>query len=497
MTTVFPIVPHSSGRYFVDQNGVPFFIIGDSAQTIVSRLSLTDVDTYFADRVAQGFNTIFIELSSHQTSVSPCPASFLGDQPFTTNKTGGTYTGATGTADFSTPKTTYWNYVDSIFNLAETHNLLIIAYVMAWGFGLDGTQGWWPDIVNNVNTPAVCTGFGTFLGNRYKNRTGVMWMEGSDSFGNSTVVTGGGSGISRSWNIMTAMIAAGAVQLRSGDWAAPSESTNGPVDTGTGDSFPNYITANGSYTYGGLYPGALTFTLTTYLEARSGYNYVPVATTQSYSGLVIPPAIPAFLKETTYEHSPFAPGAPSDLRKAQYYAILSGDVAGYVYGDEHIWPFPGSGAWQTAINDTSALDVQRFSSLIKTVPWWKYYPSELSGMIRLITTSNGSQSGNPTNYVAAAQAYDGSSLMVYFADVGTSQTATIDLTRMAGNVRLRLWDPTSGTTGAFTLIGTFPNTGTHSYTTPGTNNSAGDTDWFVIGDSPVAGGLYFGSGTTS
>lgn len=485
--TAFPLSPHSSGRYLIDSNGVPFFIAGDSAQTLINRLNITDIGTYFDARIAQGFNTFLIELSSHQVTASPCPANQNGDFPFTTNSTGGTYNGSIGTANFSTPKAAYWNFVDSVFNLAASKGVLLVVYVLAWGFSRDGSQGWWPDLVNSVNTPTVCTNFGTFLGNRYKVYNNIIWLEGSDDNGDPTVVTGGGSGISRAWNIMDGMNTAAGInlQMRSGDWKAPSESTNGPTDSTTGDSFPNYITLNGSYTVGGLWPSPVTSpgTLTTYLEARSGYTYVPVATTQSMTG-VIPPAIVCFLKETCYEHSPFAPGTPPDLRKAQNWAIFSGDTTGLLYGDEHIWPFPGGGVWQAALTDVSALDMQRFIPFIKSYNWWKLYPSELNGMRLLVTSANGSQSGAPTNYIAAAQAYDGTFMILYAASTGSAQTFTVDTRSMLATSRARWFDPTNATYQNASPATVSNAQSAQSFTTPGTN-SAGNTDWFLVLDVPT------------
>jgi hypothetical protein len=53
---------------------------------------------------------------------------------------------------------------------------------------------------------------------------------------------------------------------------------------------------------------------------------------------------------------------------------------------------------------------------------------------------------------------------------------TIDMTKIAGRVRARWYDPTNAT---YSLIGVFPNVGTHDFTPPATN-AAGDGDWVLV-----------------
>jgi hypothetical protein len=118
--------------------------------------------------------------------------------------------------------------------------------------------------------------------------------------------------------------------------------------------------------------------------------------------------------------------------------------------------------------------------LFQSFAWWKLVPSELSSMRRLITSASGSQDDSPDNYVAAAQASDGSFLFAYVppTSAGGSQSLTVDLRSMAGTARARWWDPTSGD---FTAIASFPNTSTQTLNTPG-NNASGDNDWLLILD---------------
>lgn len=54
----YPVKVSANGRYLVDQNNTPFLIVGDTPQGMISRLSEKEIDDFFADRQARGFNTM-------------------------------------------------------------------------------------------------------------------------------------------------------------------------------------------------------------------------------------------------------------------------------------------------------------------------------------------------------------------------------------------------------------------------------------------------------
>src|SRR5262249_52780742 len=55
---MYPLKPSPDGRYLVDQNGMPFFMVGDSAQSAAVNLTYGEAEQYFDSRVATGFNTV-------------------------------------------------------------------------------------------------------------------------------------------------------------------------------------------------------------------------------------------------------------------------------------------------------------------------------------------------------------------------------------------------------------------------------------------------------
>ena len=78
-------------------------------------------------------------------------------------------------------------------------------------------------------------------------------------------------------------------------------------------------------------------------------------------------------------------------------------------------------------------------------------------------------------YVTLGATADGHYAIAYFS-LGSASTLTVALSGFAGTVTAKWFDPTNG---AYTSIGTFPNSGSHNFTPRGKNN-AGDPDWVLL-----------------
>src|SRR4029079_16450479 len=126
------------------------------------------------------------------------------------------YDGTSGTADFwgsggNSVNTAYFDYVDALMDLAQQRGFLLIVYELPWGYAGGGDQGWWPDLVNVANTQAKSQAFGQWLGTRYRNRSNILWLHGSDFDGDTVPrAPDATSGIQRGLAITQGMIAAGA-----------------------------------------------------------------------------------------------------------------------------------------------------------------------------------------------------------------------------------------------------------------------------------------------
>ncbi len=91
----YPLKLSENHRYLVDQNGKPFFMVGDTPQGLIGRLSEQDVDYYFADREAHGFNTlgwIDVMCAGNDYPTNKEATTPDGFKPFNGYVTGGTQT---------------------------------------------------------------------------------------------------------------------------------------------------------------------------------------------------------------------------------------------------------------------------------------------------------------------------------------------------------------------------------------------------------------------
>src|SRR4051812_45743093 len=99
MTFPFPtsVVVDATGRYVVDQVGQPLHMKIDSAWNLSTRASDSDLNAYFANRQARGYNGVQIMLmvntywATYAGASGTEPNNVNGDPPFNT------------AGDFSTP----------------------------------------------------------------------------------------------------------------------------------------------------------------------------------------------------------------------------------------------------------------------------------------------------------------------------------------------------------------------------------------------------------
>ena len=57
---VYPLKASGNNRYLVDQNNVPFMIVGDSPQALIGNLSISDANSYIRNRAHYGINALWI-----------------------------------------------------------------------------------------------------------------------------------------------------------------------------------------------------------------------------------------------------------------------------------------------------------------------------------------------------------------------------------------------------------------------------------------------------
>jgi hypothetical protein len=176
--------------------------------------------------------------------------------------------------------------------------------------------------------------------------------------------------------------------------------------------------------------------------------------------------------EAGYENNTSIGVTEADVREEHHSFFLSG-AAGDTYGNEWVWPFAASWQdWQAALTSEGAHEVTYFAQLVNSVPWAELIPDQTGTVFQGV--------GTPQDYCGAYTA-DGTWAVAYQPASGqTSQSFIVRMSQFAGQVTARWYDPTAGT---YASIGSFANSGTHTFASPSVN-SAGGNDFVLVLSTP-------------
>ena len=440
----FPLKYGADSRYLVDQNDVPFPIMGRTAWFVVS-LSVSDYQVFVDDTAARGYNSIEFHVLNHDPRGNNPPFNGNGGLPFVRDLSGNNWNGQSGTPDFTTPNEAYWTFVDEFLAYCESRGLLVFVFPAYVGY-VGGDQGWMQEIV--ANGPTKMQVYGAWLATRYKDRKNLVWMMGGDMGTPPDTFNAAQTAVESALLTGLNSIAGQQSVFFSAEWESQSIATDQTT-------FGISMSLNGAYSWSG----------DVNTHGRRAYAHAPVT--------------PAFLLEEPYdEEGPDGnnvnPSATQPVRRFQWWGWLS-TIGGYISGNGYVWPF--NSQWRAHLDTQGSRDMARLNAFIQSIAWHKLVPSNLAGMKTLITA--GGSTFASTSYVAASAAQDGTLLVAYVPPSHTG-SISVDMSAMGGPTRARWFDPTNA---AYTLIGSdLANSGTRSFSTPGTN-SAGQTDWVLVLDT--------------
>jgi hypothetical protein len=404
----------------VDQNNVPFMIVGDSTQSLFVSISEADAKIYFAARQAEGFNTVWVNLLCNSSNNGPNSDGSTYDEipPFLANN------------DLSQPNPAYFQRVDDMINLAAQYDITVI---------LDPAEtiGWLGTLRNNGAT--VDFNYGVYVGNRYKNFPNIIWMFGNDF---------------QTWTTASddAVVLAVAKGIQSVDSNHLCTIELNYFDSNSLDdsNWTAIVSLNASYTYS-----------PTYLEVLRAY----------YQSIK-----PTFLVESNYQG--FSVGrdgvaAAEVLRRQEYWTITCG-ASGQLYGDIN-YDFPSG--WQSNMNTTTVVELGYMRSFFSALPWYNLVPDQSHAFVTAGYGTPGvlGDSVMSSNYVTAAATPDGTVAVVFMPQV---TTITLNMSKFSGPVTARWFDPSNG--GYTPVTGSpFPNSGSQQFMPPG-NTSDGHGDWVLV-----------------
>ena len=430
-------VGSTNPRILVDQNNTPFLMMGDSPQALVVNLSLAEAAAYLADRAAHGFNALWVNLLCVKYTGGRPDGSLLdGTKPFARNIPG------TSHYDLTAPNEAYFAYVDQVLRMAATNGMVVLLDPLETG-------GWVPTAV--ANGSERCRAYGRFLGNRYRDFSNIIWLNGNDF---------------QHWRVATndAVITSVALGIKEEN---PNQLQTLELNYKASCSLddPNWasiVGLNFAYTY-----------YATYAEVLHGYNQS--ATT------------PVFMGEANYEYETNTDEdgvTPHILRMQEYWSMLSG-AAGQLYGNHYTWPFLSG--WQRHLDSPGVVQLGYLKDLFGARKWYELAPDQTHTFVTAgygsfvsnasPATASGRRFGG-NDYVTAALTPDGTLGMAYLPQGGT---ITVAMSKLREGLTARWFDPADNTFK--TIAGSpFSNRSTHRFTAPA-GNSAGDPDWVLVLES--------------
>jgi hypothetical protein len=156
-------------RFVVTEGGEPFFWLGDTAWELFHRLKRDEVIRYLDNRKEKGF-TVVQAVGLAELDGLTVPSAEGGYLPLDGQDPARPLTRPGEGND-------YWDWVSEVIDLAAERGLYV-AFVPTWGKYV--TSHWSNGEVNGIFDERNAEVFGRFVGERFKDKTNVVWVIGGD-----------------------------------------------------------------------------------------------------------------------------------------------------------------------------------------------------------------------------------------------------------------------------------------------------------------------------
>lgn len=428
-----------NSRYFMTEEGDPFFWLGDTGWLLPSRLDRDDVDKYLEDRREKGFNVIQISVLHDLAATNAYGDSALVNKSTATPKI------TEGNSFEDSLQYDYWDHVDYIVEKAEENNLQI-AIVLVWGGNVRS---------GNVSREEART-YAAFLAERYKDSPNITWLNGGDTFGSDSTAT---------WNII------GSTLNEKDPNHLITFHPRGRTQSSTWFHDEPWLDFNMFQSGHRRYDQD-----TAKAELRYGednWKYIEV----DYNKKPVKPTLDG---EPSYEGIPQGLHDPSeplwedkDVRRYGYWSVFAG-AAGYTYGHNAIMQMhratDGVGAfgnkkiWTDALDDPGAQQMVHLKNLMLSKPYFVRVPDQ----------SIIADQGERYDYQAATRGEDYAFIYTY-----NGRNIAVNMGNIAGEeVKASWYDPR---TGEQQEIETFANQGVQEFDPPGEKKDG--NDWVLVLES--------------
>jgi len=429
-------------RFLVTEDGAPFFWLGDTAWELFHRLNREEARLYFADRAARRFSVIQAVVLAELDGLAATNA--YGDLPLIDG-------------DPLRPVEAYFRLVDDYVAMAA-HYGLYVGLLPTWG---DKVFPAWAKGMRSVFDVGTAHTYGAWLGERYRERTNIIWVLGGDR-----PAIHDGVDDRPIWRAMAAGI---------------DEATGGAA-------LMTYHPAGGHSTS----------------EWLNDEDWLDIHMMQSGHGRGrdVPvwdwisadyeraPTRPVLDGEPNYEDHPVSPWPlwdpangffrDHDIRKQLYRSVFSGGC-GVTYGHHDIWQMYAPGRslnnqppgyeehyWFEALSRPGASQVGWLRALVESRPYLTRIPDQ-----KLLRSDPGTGGA----HIRATRDADGSYAFIYLPQ---PMPVTVSLDFSSGESVVAWWyDPCSGDASR---IGIFARQGQCTFTPPGYR-----PDWVLVLDDVARG----------
>jgi len=430
-----PLEVSENKHFLINENGEPFFWLGDTGWLLFSKLDRNEAEKYLSNRVENGFNVIQV-MVLHQLKLS----NIYGDS-------------ALIQGDISLPKITegnsfentneydYWDHVDYIVELAEKKGLYM-AMVPIWGSNVRG---------GSVSL-SQADKYATWLARRYADKTNIIWLNGGDTRGSDSTAI---------WNTMGRRIR---------------------------ENVPNHLITFHPF---GRMKSSMWFHEEDWLDFnmfQSGHRRYDQDDTELAYGqdnwkyvrddYALSPIKPTIDGEPSYEEIPQGLHDPSepywnanDVRRYAYWSVFAG-AFGFTYGHSAVMQMhkPGDPSpaysvreyWTEALNATGATQMKYLKNLMLSKPFLDRIPDQ-----SLVATSQGER----YDYQVATRGIDYAFIYTY-----NGREIQVAMGKIEGSKIAASWyNPRNG---QILFIDEFENRGTRTFNPPGEIQDG--ADWVLV-----------------
>jgi uncharacterized protein DUF4038/collagenase-like protein with putative collagen-binding domain len=436
-----PLKVSANGRYFMTADGKPFFWLGDTGWLLFSKLKREEAIKYLDDRKQKGFNVIQV-MVLHQAKVINAygDTALKGGNVAMPVTTPGNNAGNTSQYD-------YWDHVDFIVKAAAERGIYI-AMVPVWG----------SEVKAGKVTPTQAKQYATFLANRYKAQTNIVWLNGGDIKGTDSIAvwkTIGKTLHEKDPGHLMTFHPRG--RTTSSSWFH-NESWLQFNMFQSGHRRYNQDTSAGDLHYG-----------------EDNWKYIEVDYKKT-------PAKPTFDGEPSYEEIPQGlhdslevRWNADDVRRYAYWSVFAGGC-GYTYGDNAVMQmhrpndtdgnYGVTNYWYDAINAPGAAQMGYIKNLMLSKSYFDRVPDQslIAGEI-----------GEKYDRLFATRGKNYALIYTY-----TGRTISVKMDKLAGkSIKASWYNPRDG---KYTAIGSYTNKGVQEFDAPG-EEKAGN-DWVLVLDTP-------------